>query len=88
VLVLQMLMDLGPNVYVEDFERHFLAQASEFYRKEAQEFISSSDCPDYLRKAEKRLSEEMERVKNYLDVQTEPRITKVVEIELIREQVS
>jgi len=82
----QMLMDLGPAVYVEDFERHFLAQASEFYRKEAQEFISSSDCPDYLRKAEKRLSEEMERVKNYLDVQTEPRITKVVEIELIREQ--
>ncbi len=29
---LQMLMDLGPVVYVEDFEKHFLAKASEFYQ--------------------------------------------------------
>ena len=27
-----MLMDLGPVVYVEDFEKHFLAEASEFYQ--------------------------------------------------------
>jgi hypothetical protein len=27
-----MLMDLGPVVYVEDFEKHFLAKASEFYQ--------------------------------------------------------
>ncbi len=29
---MQMLMDLGPVVYVEDFEKHFLAKASEFYQ--------------------------------------------------------
>lgn len=29
---LQMLMDLGPIVYVEDFEKHFLAKAAEFYQ--------------------------------------------------------
>lgn len=28
----QMLMDLGPVVYVEDFEKHFLAKAAEFYQ--------------------------------------------------------
>ena len=28
----QMLMDLGPNVYQEDFEQHFLAKAAEFYQ--------------------------------------------------------
>ena len=28
----QMLMDLGPNVYSEDFEQHFLAKAAEFYQ--------------------------------------------------------
>ena len=28
----QMLMDLGPAVYCEDFEAHFLAKAAEFYQ--------------------------------------------------------
>ena len=32
LLGLQMLMDLGPVVYVEDFEKHFLAKAAEFYQ--------------------------------------------------------
>lgn len=27
-----MLMDLGPQVYQEDFERHFLERAAEFYQ--------------------------------------------------------
>ena len=31
-MVAQMLMDLGPNVYSEDFEQHFLAKAAEFYQ--------------------------------------------------------
>lgn len=84
--VTMMLVDLGQTVYVEDFEQHFLAAARDFYKKEAQEYISSSDCPEYLRKAEKRLSEELERVKNYLDPSTEPKITKVVETELIMNQ--
>ncbi len=30
--VLQMLMDLGANVYSEDFEQHFLLKAAEFYQ--------------------------------------------------------
>ena len=32
VVNMQMLMDLGPVVYVEDFEKHFLAKAAEFYQ--------------------------------------------------------
>ena len=28
----QMLMDLGANVYSEDFEQHFLGKAAEFYQ--------------------------------------------------------
>lgn len=28
----QMLMDLGPQVYQDDFERHFLERAAEFYQ--------------------------------------------------------
>ena len=37
--------------------------------------------------AERRLAEEVERVKHYLDATTEPKITRVVENELLREQV-
>ncbi len=54
---------------------------------EAQCYIGSSDCPDYLKKAEKRLGEEIERVVNYLDPSSEAHITKVVENELIGKQV-
>lgn len=31
-LLTQMLMDLGPNVYQEDFERAFLKETAEFYQ--------------------------------------------------------
>lgn len=54
---------------------------------EAQSFIASSDCPEYLKKAERRLGEEVDRVANYLDSSSEAHITKVVETELIGKQV-
>eukprot|EP00798_Chlamydomonas_sp_ICE-L_P002801 gene2801-12676_t len=82
----QMLVDLGHAVYVDDFETAFLAATADFYKKEANEYISSCDCPDYLTKAEKRLTEEVERVKHYLDASTEAKVTKVVETELILNQ--
>lgn len=84
-----MLVDLGHSVYVDDFERHFLGAAADFYKKEAAECIASCDCPDYLRQAEKRLLEEQERCKAYLDTETtEPKITRVVETELIKNQMT
>ena len=54
---------------------------------EAQEYLASCDCPDYLRKAEKRLAEEVERVRNYMDPGSEAKITRVVETELVQKQV-
>lgn len=55
---------------------------------EAQQYFSKCDCPQYLQIAERRLEEEKERVINYLDPSTEPRITRVLETELISKQVS
>ncbi|KAI5078435.1 hypothetical protein GOP47_0006106 [Adiantum capillus-veneris] len=81
--VTKMLMDLGPTVYHEDFEKPFLTAASGFYRLESQEFIEFCDCGDYLKKAEKRLNEEIERVSHYLDSKSEAKITTVVEKEMI-----
>jgi cullin 3 len=81
-----MLIDLGVNsraVYEEDFEKPFLETSSNFYRVESQEFIASNSCSDYMRKAEARIKEELERVAHYLDPSTEPKIKEVVERELV-----
>ncbi|MEW5303513.1 MAG: hypothetical protein WDW36_006197 [Sanguina aurantia] len=84
--VTQMLVDLGQSVYVEDFEKHFLSAAADFYKIEAATLMQSCDSPEYLKKAERRISEEAERVRRYLDASTEAKVTKVVETELILNQ--
>ena len=81
-----MLMDLGEDVYVQDFEEPFVATTVEFYRSEAQTFLASSDCADYLRRSQARLDEEHARVKEYLNVRTEPRVVCRVETELLSAQ--
>ncbi|GJY94263.1 cullin-3A-like protein isoform X1 [Tanacetum coccineum] len=81
--IMKMLMDLGPFVYQQDFEKHFLDASTNFYRRESQELIECCDCGDYLKKTEKRLNEEIERVSKYLDVQSEMKITNVVKTEMI-----
>lgn len=81
--IIKMLMELGPSVYQEDFEKPFLEVSADFYRAESQEFIECCDCGDYLRKAERRLNEEIERVTQYLDAKSEVKITNVVEREMI-----
>ncbi|KAG6429704.1 hypothetical protein SASPL_107757 [Salvia splendens] len=81
--IIKMLMDLGPSVYQEDFEKSFLQVSADFYRAESQEYIECCDCADYLKKAERRLNEEIDRVSHYLDTKTETKITNVVEKEMI-----
>lgn len=84
--ITQMLVDLGINsrtVYEEDFEKHFWDTSSSFYKVESQTFISSNSASEYMKKVEKRLNEEMERVKHYLDPGTESKIKEVTERELI-----
>ncbi|KAL6969584.1 Cullin-3A [Sarracenia purpurea var. burkii] len=81
--IIKMLMDLGPSVYQQDFENPFLEVSADFYRVESQKFIECCDCGDYLKKAERRLNEEIERVSHYLDTKSEAMITNVVEKEMI-----
>uniref|UniRef100_A0A1D1YZF6 Cullin-3B n=1 Tax=Anthurium amnicola TaxID=1678845 RepID=A0A1D1YZF6_9ARAE len=81
--ITKMLSDLGSSVYQEDFEKPFLEVSASFYSAESQRFIECCDCGEYLKKAERRLIEEMERVAHYLDPKSEPKITSVVEREMI-----
>jgi hypothetical protein len=81
--ITKMLMDLGSSVYDQEFETHFLQVLAEFYRAESQKFIECCDCGDYLKKAERFLNEEMDRLNHYLDPRTEKKITNVMEKEMI-----
>ncbi|XP_039113870.1 cullin-3B-like [Dioscorea cayenensis subsp. rotundata] len=81
--ITKMLVDLGSCVYQDNFEKHFLEVSADFYRVESQQFIDNCDCGEYLKKAERRLNEEIERVSQYLDAKSETKITYVVEKEMI-----
>ncbi|GLJ44920.1 hypothetical protein SUGI_0945710 [Cryptomeria japonica] len=81
--IIKMLMELGASVYQDDFEKPFLDVTADFYRIESQQFIECCDCGDYMKKAERRLNEEIERVSHYLDPKSEVKITNVVEREMI-----
>ncbi|PKU70591.1 cullin-3A-like [Dendrobium catenatum] len=79
----KMLIDLGSSVYQEDFEKPFLEASASFYSCESQQLIECCHCGEYLKKVEKRLHEEIERVSHYLDEKTEPKIMYVVGNEMI-----
>jgi len=81
-----MLVELGIGslgVYESEFESSFLRETRTFYCEEAQELLTSSTCPEYLRSAEVRVLQERERVSEYLDVSTGHKLRTVVEQELI-----
>lgn len=85
--ITSMLADLGLSVYSEEFECPFLERTSEFYRAESQKYISTSDCPDYLIHAERRLAEEAERVAACMHPSTADRVASVAQAELVAAQV-
>jgi len=82
-MIVSMLVDLGKDVYQRDFERPFLERTAEFYQRESGDSISQNSASDYLKRAERRLLEEEERVKHYLDASTEVKLREVSERELL-----
>ncbi|KAJ0703500.1 putative cullin [Helianthus annuus] len=86
--IIKMLMDLGPSVYQQVFEQPFLDASATFYRGESQRLIECCNCGEYLKKTEKCLNEEIDRVVCYLDAKSEVKITNVVEKEMIESQMN
>lgn len=78
-----MLMTLGRDVYVEEFEKDFLKQSAEFYQMESQKFLAENSASVYIKKVEARIHEEGERARHYFDPSTEEEIVKVLQTELI-----
>ncbi|EME47496.1 hypothetical protein DOTSEDRAFT_69438 [Dothistroma septosporum NZE10] len=54
------------DVYRQYFEKPYLDATATYYDKESQSFLAENSVVDYMKKAEKRLDEERERVPLYL----------------------
>jgi cullin 3 len=67
------------NIYVNTFEIPFLEESKIFYTHEAQAWISTDSCSEYLKKVERRLKEEKERVESIMELRTEPLILKIID---------
>ncbi|MFH4981104.1 hypothetical protein AB6A40_007813 [Gnathostoma spinigerum] len=78
-----MLVALGPSVYETEFEKPFLRESAEYYRAESQKFLSENSASVYVKKVEESIMEESNRAKLYLSKETEEKILKVLEEELI-----
>ncbi len=85
-----MLVEMGGsgNVgtdtpYENEFEREFLDMTTRFYAVESQGFIGQYTCPDYIKKADARLTEEEDRARNYLAPSSLTKLLDRVEEELI-----
>jgi cullin 3 len=78
-----MMIDLGAEVYVKDFETAFLEATRTYYEKEAADLIDRVSCPEYLEHAERRLKEESDRVTAYLHPTSGPKLAQVVESRIV-----
>ena len=67
------------SVYISLFESPFIDQSRSFFSREACDLIMTESCTEFLKKVEKRLKEERERVEALMDPRTENLILKVVD---------
>lgn len=77
---IQMLIILGfenRHYYEEQFERHFLSESRDYYKKLSEEFLKSNSAPIYVEKVNGCLNDEKQRADRYLDKITEDKILDV-----------
>ena len=84
--VLTMFVEMGMgsmDAYTTDFEAFALQNAAHFYAAKAADWVAVDSCPEYMVKAEAALGAEKERVDAYLHADSETKLLREVERELL-----
>lgn len=84
--LIRMLSSL--QLYHESFEQEFLQASQSFYEREGIKRIDTDPVPYYLSLAEKRLNDERDRVRHYLELNTEKPLLSTVDTFLIEKHAS
>lgn len=76
-----------PNtiVYAKVFERQFIEETAEYYRKESETFLSQHSVVDYMIKCENRLAEEISHSNNYLEERSQRFLLETLHSVLIKD---
>jgi len=86
--VVSIFVDMGGtrvslDVYTTDFEEALLVATRDFYRVQSASWTEQDSFPDYMAKAEDRLTQEQARVGHFLHPSTEEKLLQVCEDELL-----
>ncbi|KAL1405840.1 ubiquitin ligase (cullin) of SCF [Vanrija albida] len=73
------------EVYHDVFQVYFLQTTERYYKAESAAFVANNSVPDYMKKAEERLSEEADRINLYLHDSTRKELKDYCERVLIQE---
>lgn len=76
------------KLYLLIFEPKFLENSREFYAAECHRLLQDSDASSWLRHTEKRLNEESDRCRTTIEEETLPRVSQVIEEELIKKHLN
>lgn len=72
------------KLYLIHFEADFLRKSREFYAEECQRLLREGDASAWLRHTERRLNEETDRCGTTIELETLPKVSQVIEEELIK----
>lgn len=84
--ILNMFVEMGMgklDVYTLEWETPFLDDTGEFYKKTSLKWVEEESFPDFMKKAYESIVEEMDRAAKYLNGQTQERLLRVYEKEIL-----
>lgn len=84
--VLDIFVEMGMgklDVYTAEWEGPFLEHTAEFYRRTSAKWAEEDSFPDFMVKADSCIAEELERAAQYLNSQTQERLLRVYEKEVL-----
>lgn len=74
------------DAYISDLETKFLSASRDYFARKVEEWLQEDSTPMFLTKIENVLEQEKARVKAYLNLESEPKLMRVVEEEALEKR--